>query len=369
MSSSGVASKDPEAARLNELLASKEPSGQVSNNAEAGAGESSTSPRQKNRPVSTDPEANKGQRSDLDVKKGQSNKAPVAAPPAVKQGGVAADEKKTTNSIVPPTPAAPAAPARPPVSATVKLQVRNLLDKSIAEQTIDALLLLKLHKEENSAAFEEFKSTNICLNLVRAMEHNARSGSIQCKSCSLILNLTGKLDDPHFARGLRGNGVCKVVCQAMNAYPEHETVQQNGCLALKNLSYKASHADIKQMVDDGVIDAVLSAIDGQKESFFVRHSCGCLSNILIHYPACANRLMNQGCIESVLAAMENHLDDAEVQRQACYFLLSMVANTPKAKILIKEKGGAIALAKTEHHYRRKDRIIETKAGELIKSLF
>jgi hypothetical protein len=101
--------------------------------------------------------------------------------------------------------------AAPPQASTnlASLQVKSLLDPSAAETTIDYLLGLKLDKEENFGARDDFKSTDICKNLVAAMEQNANnnSASFLQKCCHLIAVFTFKND--HFTNGFRLAGAVK----------------------------------------------------------------------------------------------------------------------------------------------------------------
>jgi rRNA maturation endonuclease Nob1 len=80
--------------------------------------------------------------------------------------------------------------AAPPIvaCAVVRLQVKSLLDPKLAETTIDALLGLRLDEEENFGARDDFKSTDICTNLVAAMEQNANNNSAIFQKSVAILS-------------------------------------------------------------------------------------------------------------------------------------------------------------------------------------
>jgi hypothetical protein len=119
----------------------------------------------------------------------QEDEAESRKTPRVNNGEEASEEETGGNAHVHDAVAAP--PVACAFGTFVRFQVKRLLDPSAAETTIDYLEGLGLHEEENHAARDAFKSTDICKNLVAAMEQNANSNSaiFQTKCCNLIVTL------------------------------------------------------------------------------------------------------------------------------------------------------------------------------------
>jgi hypothetical protein len=274
---------------------------------------------------------------------------------------VDAENKRTDSN-------APSAAAPPPSPPQVSSQVNNLLDSNInkAENAIDALIALNLHKEENSAIRGGLKLSDIIQNLVVAMKHNVSSLDIQSKACKLMFDLT--FEDEHFKDALLSAGAAKAIGEAMELFRRDEKMQRYGCGALCSLSCSIKHA--KKMFEDGMINVVLQAMKDHPRSVEVAaNGSGSFNNILISFPACSNELMTKGCIEAAVSAMESHLYDKTVQNDACCFLTDMAEHIPNASDRIKEKGGAVAAAKTELYFRGKDENVHGRADKLLKSLF
>jgi hypothetical protein len=258
------------------------------------------------------------------------------------------------------------------------LQVKSLLDPSAAEKRIDDLLALRLSKEENSGARDDFESTDICKNLVVAMEQqnaNNNSASFLQKCCQLIVIFTVNVN--HFKTGFLLAGAVKAICISMTKSPYHKDLQANACLALCNLSNIASQSEAKKMIDDGAIDTIRSAMKCHPESKNIQKpACAFLYYIIIAHhwhPTCAIDLMEKGCIESVLKAMEAHLADKEIQMWACDFLTQLSEANPDALNRIEEKGGDSTLVKVKNIYRGKDAvidaIIEHRAKQLLRMIY
>jgi hypothetical protein len=286
--------------------------------------------------------------------------------------GISYQEKETGGGT--PVPDAVVVP-RQGRTNLASLLVKRLLDPSAAETTIDYIIGFELHKEENFGACDDLKSTDICKNLVAAMDqqnaNNNRSNNsaiFQTKCCTLIAILTYQSD--HFRNGFRLAGAVKAIGISMTNNPDLEDSQFYACLALRFLSFNANQSDAKKMIDDGAIDAVLDAMKCHPESKRIQEqSCTFLYTIIFNYPTCAADLMEKGCIESVLNAMETHLADEDIQEEACDFLIELSEAKPDALKRIKEKSGALTLVKVEEHHQGKDADIENKANTLLKMIY
>jgi hypothetical protein len=261
----------------------------------------------------------------------------------------------------------------PPQGSTnlASLLVKDFLDPELAEKRIDELLALEVDQEENHAARDDFKSTDICKNLVAAMDQqnaNSNSASFLRKCCKLIYKLVFKSD--HFTTGFRLAGAVKAIGISMEKTLYHKGLQRSACLALRNLAINANQSDAKKMIDDGAIGAVFGAMKCHPENNGIQErACAFLYNIMFEYPTCAIELMENDCIESVLKAMEAHLIDKEIQKWACLFLIELSEAKPDALKRINEKDGVFTLAKVKKHYRGKDADIESKADKLLQMIY
>jgi hypothetical protein len=231
----------------------------------------------------------------------------------------------------------------PPVSATVNLQVKSLLDPEAAEKTIDALLVLNLGEEENQAALDEFKFTSIYSNLVTFMDKNAFSATIQMKCCNILSMFTQNDVDGLLARAFLKAGAGKMILMAMKAYPRIKDMQYVGCMALRNLSYDTDLSDAKKMIEAGVIDVVLKAMNGSSSNSNInnvhRFSFVILDGLVCNYPVCSTELIEKKVVHYLLASMKRYIEDEKIQKYAVGFLADLVNHNPDASSLIQKMGG------------------------------
>jgi hypothetical protein len=253
-----------------------------------------------------------------------------------------------------------------------------LADKLLAKdqddilRAVDDLIAMQLFKERNSNARDEFKETNICLNLVKVMIQNGEVIKIQCQCCQLLwalLYVEGGVH-AHFAEGFLQAGAPEAIVTAMKQFETSAIMQQCGCGALRNLAGYEGSNGAEKVVDSGGIEVILAAmIDHGKESNVVKNACGCLNNVARAHPNGIDAILDLGGIDTILRIVDAYPQDEQIQKRACSCLSNLSMQSSRARILIRDKGGGMALAKVEHYFRDKNSEIAAVAVGLLMSLW
>jgi hypothetical protein len=129
------------------------------------------------------------------------------------------------------------------------------------------------------------------------------------------------------------------------------------------------HIFDEKSCDVGVLDAVLAAMQEHLYNEQVQcTSCLCVSNFIDLNPRNIRLIIEKGGLELIIQALENHPKGRLVQEAACKCLYNLASHDKRARALIISKGGVCALAKSQHQFFGRDPNLEELARQAMMQL-
>jgi hypothetical protein len=263
------------------------------------------------------------------------------------------------------SPSATEAPPR--ISPVVNSLVESLLSRERAENSLDALIDMRLSRTEHSDVRKEFQPTSICLNLLRCMQDNMENSiDIQLKSLRLIVDLTYN-DEGHFKDAFISTGAPETIIKAMRQFSRNEEMQTYGCGALGNLAKHELGTTARLVVEAGAVEVILDAMRTHPESNYVqRDVCRFLRTIASKDPKSIAFISDHGGVDLILAALENHPHAEDVQKSGVKLLESLICHQ-EALDQMRQKG-RLTLSKVELQFQGKNDEIAKQVLRLLKRL-
>jgi hypothetical protein len=260
-------------------------------------------------------------------------------------------------------------------SPLTRLLVDGLLDQDQSEKIVDVLIGAKLFAPANASVRIELQHTNICMNLVAAMQKHIGSANILAigsanilaKQVQLMVHLTSDHDQSsHFFKvNLHCAGAEVAIGRSFSLFPYHEALVRYGLWTL--LYLRENPKSVKSFVDalargiEWLVPTIKMHVSDLEVSQF---ASSYLWNIANQYPSRLER-MTAGAIDYMLAIMEKH-NDAHLQKHACRFLTLLATNSIAARDLIRGKMGVVIIGKTQHYFRNRDSKVVIASTDLLK---
>lgn len=245
---------------------------------------------------------------------------------------------------------------------TITLHVTNLLalenDPTLVSKTMGLLrVLLSSNSSSNNkdtsnnnrkTAFRRGAHVAVVYAMRRNNNNNGANNNnnwqIQNDGCGILVSLCRyKLDN--FKRDVIAVGGLAACLEAMDEHDTDHHVQAIGCCLIANLWCSSSRSSTssldvpKKVMNQGGLAAVIRAMENHEENAQVQYrACRALFVLLRNessppttIPGCcwARAVVDVGSIGLVIAAMNNHADNAKIQIIACDFLSSLAKKKKK----------------------------------------
>jgi len=156
--------------------------------------------------------------------------------------------------------------------------------------------------------------------VIRAMIANSMSEVVQQNACGLIWNLSADLKrDPE---SVMSSGEVKYVVRAMQNHPESARIQSAACGTLWSLA--TSSEDIQNAIEsEGGIDAIMCAfLMHQYDTAVIDRACGVLSSLSFNRRL-AKSIADAGCIGTVIELMHDNLSSSALAQSSCLLLRNL----------------------------------------------
>jgi hypothetical protein len=232
----------------------------------------------------------------------------------------------------------------------------------------------------NNMLFMEKDGTKVVENginvVVAAMNNHLNNADIQESGFYFLQKIVDSSKNPRNTINiLVSAGGIKAIVAVMKKHLDNAIIQKSGCWALRNIAAIAAadetmwevlrkitaNADKtkRKVVAEGGIEAVVAAMNAHTRVADVQENgCAALGNIAMLSEENMEKVAEKGGIEAVVAAMEEHLNNAEahlikinavVQESGCR-ALGNIAATAKTKQEVAKKGGIKAVVAAMNAY-------------------
>ena len=124
-------------------------------------------------------------------------------------------------------------------------------------------------------------------------------------------------------------------------------VQANGCRALSNMASK--HENKLRIAFEGGIEVIIGAMNDHISDVIVqKEACKTLKTLTCHNKENRITIPSEGGIEAILNAMKEHVSNIDLQVEACQALYNLACNDQNKEIIINE-GGILVVLKIMIH--------------------
>ena len=217
-------------------------------------------------------------------------------------------------------------------------------------------------------AKEEIMNNAVSLSTITiAMETHENSEGVQEAGCCLLASLA--VDAQHQGGKFVLAGAVEAICNAMRynvGSERHQTIQEMGSLALRNLSANVCNHDAIISVD--TIQIIVRSMIAHVDSEDLQENVCCMLSHLLADPTIESKsLMESNGISYIILAMQNHPESSKVQEAACGSLWSLVSFSHEMKKTVADLSGIDAVMCAILLYGSEIAVLE-KAFGLLSSL-
>ena len=168
--------------------------------------------------------------------------------------------------------------------------------------------------------------------IIEAMTFHAKCGELQGEGCAALATLSFR--SPKNKRKIAALGGVDVILAAMKEHLESQDVQVDGCKALASLAFD-TELQLK-IAQEGGITVILNSMSFHvgKHPQVQAEASKALSELAYRCSDNKKAICDNGGAETIVKAMEEHLDDWRVQLEGCRALFSQAIHTENKSRII-----------------------------------
>jgi hypothetical protein len=210
------------------------------------------------------------------------------------------------------------------VQAAIAIMERNPDSPVLLGSFIDALKGLTWHFEEEFPV-GQIRSQVVKLNgmeiIVAAMRRFPEDAFLVEKAVGALCHIA---HHSRYVPRIQQAGAISLTCIAMQVHISDYFVQRNGCnflWAVANTPETHARAVEETLVSNNAVQCLQECMTCYPESMEIQtQACSALENVANKFEQIALTIVNTGCIETVVKAMESHRESNEVCYQAALVL-------------------------------------------------